>query len=315
MEALRNQLAETQGALTEKIHQVRQLRVDHAAAVNAWTQQKQGFEAQLQQLEAEVRRLRKAYEPGGENEKPSSPQGRGNKFSLISYLEDGATSNTPDAQGGDNDKVVITRSRMQYAESKFKNITNELAQKTELCESLQRKVQHGSNAGDAGDITDARVVELWDDLRNKIQDLSTMVLNFWDFAGQELYLVSHQFFLGERALYLMLFDIRATISEGRLSFWMKSLHTRVPFADVLIVATHIDDPRCTPAFLTSQKKLVAELVAVLQKDHPLSIHGLFAINACTGDPSKELQRLKKAIVKVAREEIPFILQLRTSFLK
>ncbi|KAG4217013.1 hypothetical protein PC116_g34506, partial [Phytophthora cactorum] len=58
MDALRSQLAETQGALTDKIFQVRQLRADHAAAQSAWTQQKQDFEAKLQQLEDEVRRLR-----------------------------------------------------------------------------------------------------------------------------------------------------------------------------------------------------------------------------------------------------------------
>ncbi|KAF3069005.1 hypothetical protein GL218_08228 [Daldinia childiae] len=178
MEALRSQLAETQGALTDKILQVRQLRADHATALNTWTQQKQDFEAKLQQLEDEIQRLRQTNEASEGNEKllRSKENGqRAKKVSLASLLDDEPVGNSPVAREGDDETVVITRSRMEDIETKFENITNELTEKTKLCESLQQQlhVRRGSfDAADARDITDDQVMERWENLRDKIRTLS-----------------------------------------------------------------------------------------------------------------------------------------------
>ncbi|KAI0849947.1 hypothetical protein F5Y00DRAFT_234276 [Daldinia vernicosa] len=178
MEALRSQLAETQGALTDKILQVRQLRADHAAALNTWAQQKQNFEAKLQQLEDEIRRLRQTDEVSEGSEKllRNKENGqRAKKVPLASLLDDEPVGDSPVAREGDDETVVITRSRMEEIESKFKNITNELTEKTKLCESLQQqlRVRRSSfDAADARDITDDQVTERWENLRDKIRTLS-----------------------------------------------------------------------------------------------------------------------------------------------
>ncbi|KAI2773470.1 hypothetical protein F4815DRAFT_404057 [Daldinia loculata] len=179
MEALRSQLAETQGALTDKILQVRQLRADHAAAQNTWTQQKQNFEAKLQQLEDEIRRLRQTNEASEGSEKLLHSKGNGQRakkrVSLASLLDDEPVGNNPVAREEDDETVVITRSRMEDIESKFENITNELTEKTKLCESLQQQlhVRRGIfDAADARDITDDQVMERWENLRDKIRTLS-----------------------------------------------------------------------------------------------------------------------------------------------
>ncbi|KAI1645105.1 uncharacterized protein F4817DRAFT_194708 [Daldinia loculata] len=178
MEALRSQLAETQGALTDKILQVRQLRADHAAAQNTWTQQKQNFEAKLQQLEDEIRRLRQTNEASEGSEKLLRRKGNGQRakrVSLDSLLDDEPVGNNPVAREEDDETVVITRSRMEDIESKFEIITNELTEKTKLCESLQQQlhVRRGSfDAADARDITDDQVMERWENLRDKIRTLS-----------------------------------------------------------------------------------------------------------------------------------------------
>ncbi|KAI1654052.1 hypothetical protein F4813DRAFT_232711 [Daldinia decipiens] len=181
MEALRSQLAETQGALTDKILQVRQLRADHAAALNTWTQQKQNFEAKLQQLEDEIRRLRQTNEVSEGGGKLLCNKGNGQrakKVSLASLLgdDDELVGDNPVAREGDDETVVITRSQMKDIESKFENITNKLAEKTKLCESLQQQLLHvrrGSfGAADARDITDDQITKRWENLRNKIRTLS-----------------------------------------------------------------------------------------------------------------------------------------------
>ncbi|OTB11439.1 hypothetical protein K445DRAFT_322025 [Daldinia sp. EC12] len=178
MDALRSQLAETQGALTDKIFQVRQLRADHVAAQSAWTQQKQDFEAKLQQLEDEVRRLRQVNGTSEGDEK--LPFDQGNKqhtrrISLASLLRNESDADNSVGRKGDGETVVVPRSRMQDIESKFKDITKKLTEKTELCESLQRQLQARRgifDAVDACDVTDDQIIERWEKLRDQIRTLS-----------------------------------------------------------------------------------------------------------------------------------------------
>ncbi|KAI1802950.1 hypothetical protein F4811DRAFT_527013 [Daldinia bambusicola] len=182
MDALRSQLAETQGALTDKIFQVRQLRADHAAAQTAWTQQKQDFEAKLQQLEAEVRRLRQANGASEGDEKlllSQESKQHAKRLSLVSLLRDESEANKANSpvarEGDDGETIVVTRSRMQDIESKFKDVTKKLTEKTELCEYLQRQVQarRGSfDAVDACDVTDEQIIKRWEHLRDQIRTLS-----------------------------------------------------------------------------------------------------------------------------------------------
>lgn len=69
-----------------------------------------------------------------------------------------------------------------------------------------------------------------------------VTVSVWDFAGQEIYYTTHQFFLSRRSLYLLLFNLCNAASETRVEFWLQSLKTRVPNADVIIVGTHAEDP-------------------------------------------------------------------------
>ena len=61
-------------------------------------------------------------------------------------------------------------------------------------------------------------------------DVHTWILNneeiafsLWDFAGQQLYYTSHQLFLSERAIYLVVFNITKDLSETRFIHWLNSI--------------------------------------------------------------------------------------------
>jgi GTPase SAR1 family protein len=41
-------------------------------------------------------------------------------------------------------------------------------------------------------------------------------VSIWDFAGQELYYASHQFFLSDRAIYIVVFDLRYDEEHSRV---------------------------------------------------------------------------------------------------
>lgn len=68
-----------------------------------------------------------------------------------------------------------------------------------------------------------------------------MALNTWDFGGQEIYHATHQFFLTNRSLFLLVWDTRAGWEAGKLHYWLDALEARAPDSPVIIVASHTDE--------------------------------------------------------------------------
>jgi hypothetical protein len=64
-------------------------------------------------------------------------------------------------------------------------------------------------------------------------------LNAWDFGGQEVYRVTHQFFFSPRSLYLLVWEPRAGVQQCQVEDWLNMIRLRVgDDAPVLIVSTH-----------------------------------------------------------------------------
>ena len=70
-----------------------------------------------------------------------------------------------------------------------------------------------------------------------------ITLNTWDFGGQEVYRVTHQFFFSRRSLYVLVWWPREGPEAGDIEGWLERIKLRVPDAKVIIVATHADQPR------------------------------------------------------------------------
>ena len=83
-----------------------------------------------------------------------------------------------------------------------------------------------------------------------------MTVRAWDFGGQEVYRVSHQFFLTRRALYLVVWNARQGQEHDEVEGWLRRIRLRVgPDARTLVVATHcaerlpeLDYPRLEQMF-------------------------------------------------------------------
>jgi internalin A len=71
-------------------------------------------------------------------------------------------------------------------------------------------------------------------------DHKPMYLSVWDFAGQHMEHATHQFFLTENAIYLILWSARqgAESSKRDLWYWLELLKMRVRNPKFLLVATH-----------------------------------------------------------------------------
>ena len=98
----------------------------------------------------------------------------------------------------------------------------------------------------------------------------TMRLNAWDFGGQEIYHATHQFFLTNRSLFLLIWNARHGYEQGKLYYWLDQIQARAPQSPVLLVATHTDERE-------------AELpLAELQAKYP-QIAGNWRVSNKTGD--------------------------------
>lgn len=81
-----------------------------------------------------------------------------------------------------------------------------------------------------------------------------MLLNAWDFGGQEIYHATHQFFLTNRSLFLLAWNARHGFEQGKLYYWLDTIKARAPESPVLIVATHIDERDADLPFADLRRK-------------------------------------------------------------
>ncbi|XP_060080095.1 uncharacterized protein LOC132559485 [Ylistrum balloti] len=109
------------------------------------------------------------------------------------------------------------------------------AGKTSLVKSLMSKNQK-SNLTGAEAITDGIDICTWDVKHDK----DTISYSVWDFAGQTVYYNTHQFFLSDRAVYLLLWNIRLGHEHAGLNFWLNSITVHAPKAPIFVVGTHTD---------------------------------------------------------------------------
>ncbi|KAK3609671.1 hypothetical protein CHS0354_035956 [Potamilus streckersoni] len=154
------------------------------------------------------------------------------------------------------------------------------AGKTSLVRALtsstfQAYMDYGESITDGIDIMDWQVP-----LKDEPLPLTYSV---WDFAGQTVYYNTHQFFLSNRAVYLLLWNIRLGYEHAGLDFWLSSIACHAPKAPILVVGTHCDKVEKT--------KLPQES---LQSRFP-QIAGFHYVSSYSGEG---IQNLKEQLVKI-----------------
>ena len=66
--------------------------------------------------------------------------------------------------------------------------------------------------------------------------------SIWDFAGQEEYYATHQCFISQRSLYLLLFNLtHGDRGVEELKPWLNNIALRAPRSCVIIIGTHLDE--------------------------------------------------------------------------
>lgn len=63
-----------------------------------------------------------------------------------------------------------------------------------------------------------------------------ILLNVWDFGGQEIMHATHQFFLTKRSVYVLVVDARQGEDQNRIEYWLKLIQSFAETSPILIVA-------------------------------------------------------------------------------
>lgn len=99
-----------------------------------------------------------------------------------------------------------------------------------------------------------------------------------DFAGQEIYYATHQVFLTERAVYMVVWDLRKTPKESRVDYWLHAITAAAPKSPIFLVGTHLDDKS------VDAKNVLANVeVLISQYKKRFRIRGLEMVSCTSGD--------------------------------
>lgn len=102
---------------------------------------------------------------------------------------------------------------------------------------LQRLIHHSYSEPGTLDSTEGIDVEQWS---INIED-EDYKLNVWDFGGQEIYHSTHQFFLTNRSLYVLVWDARQEDEYGRIDYWLNTVESFAGDSPIILVINKCDE--------------------------------------------------------------------------
>jgi internalin A len=118
-------------------------------------------------------------------------------------------------------------------------------------------------------------------------------LNVWDFGGQEIQHSTHEFFLTERAVYLLVFQPRDDMATAQgLYYWLDLIHLVAPNAPVIVVLSKQDEFEGHVNDAADLKQLHPKLVDFI----PISCDK-------THSASRNVPRLRQLVLDTISEDI------------
>ncbi|HQU85449.1 MAG TPA: COR domain-containing protein [Pyrinomonadaceae bacterium] len=103
-------------------------------------------------------------------------------------------------------------------------------------------------------------------------------LNIWDFGGQDIQHQTHQFFLNQRSLYLLVLDAGRDEAGNKLDYWLKKIETVGKDAPILVAVNKSEQCLLPLAYTDLKEKF--------------NIKGFFNISCETG---QEIENLRETI--------------------
>ncbi len=130
---------------------------------------------------------------------------------------------------------------------------------------------------------------------SKYHEVSSHIVkaHIWDFGGQEIMHATHQFFLTDRSLYVLVLDVRKGERESRVEYWLSLIESFAGESPIIIVLN-----KCDQHFLELNRR-------GLLKKHP-NIAGFVRTSAATGKGLAEFkQTISDTIATMPHVDTPF----------
>ncbi|KAH9504825.1 hypothetical protein Btru_062039 [Bulinus truncatus] len=167
--------------------------------------------------------------------------------------------------------------------------------KTSLLQALKKRIRYSEKPS----VTVGVIVDDWKYERQRFGKTIMYTLNTWDFAGQEDFYSTHQCFLSNRTVYLVVYDISLGTDEiDKLKPWLSNIHARAPGCPVIVVGTH-----CDLVPLEDRDRVFAEFDVKLKElfNKPgFPVVSCFAFIDLTKE-TPELQKLRKQVQETVDE--------------
>ena len=127
---------------------------------------------------------------------------------------------------------------------------------------------------------------------DKISEDTEIHLNTWDFGGQQVYRITHQFFFSENAVFLLVWNPRTGAEQCRVREWLRTIHLRTGGKAKVIIVASQSPKKDTPYYPEyGHDALPSELQAM--------IVDRIAIESAKGPEGDNIPELKAMIAKHA----------------
>ncbi|KAF2075746.1 hypothetical protein CYY_002928 [Polysphondylium violaceum] len=136
-----------------------------------------------------------------------------------------------------------------------------------------------------------------DDWRPPTEDQSPPVtFSIWDFAGQEVYYSTHQFFISSRSVFIVVFDMSLYNPDetSRVPYWLQCIEAFGGSSPIILVGTHLDE-------LPSGTE-ISQITADIHNKYFTKFPNLKLFLPVSCKSGKNINKLQNHIVKLGKSE-------------
>ena len=119
---------------------------------------------------------------------------------------------------------------------------------------------------------------------------TNIIVNYWDFGGQEIQHSMHRMFLTERTVYVVFLNARQDPLDDRARYWIENINSFASGAPILLVINKIDQ--------NDRPKFNEEGFRTTYKDQ---IKGVVKMSALNYDKELFLEKLQGSIDRIIKE--------------
>eukprot|EP01129_Flabellula_baltica_P013043 TRINITY_DN5991_c0_g1_i1.p2 TRINITY_DN5991_c0_g1~~TRINITY_DN5991_c0_g1_i1.p2 ORF type:complete len:664 (+),score=111.90 TRINITY_DN5991_c0_g1_i1:1104-3095(+) len=148
--------------------------------------------------------------------------------------------------------------------------------KTSIIKSLQKRMRYKKEL--LNDVI--KVVDYSYDIPEFIsQEKKSVIFRTFDFEREEIYRLSHKFYITPQSVVIIAWDLRKSENESHLDFWLQSVCSCSETIKVILVGTHVDE---FVDDLEQAMEILLDLNSKYKKRFP-QIDDIIAVDSVFGD--------------------------------